>query len=181
MNMKKAILLAMMLVALSAQAQNKAFTCDTVIYTEGRDEMTLHEAAKMWIDNLDITKAYSYDIKVYDESHTVTGKVDLKFHVGNLTWWAMSGKIKMTVSIAARYGRVRFVVTDVVHDADESGWDEGLIMEELPSEKNKGIGGKQHREVYKRVKKEVREWFETQCASLSSYLNMYQSIQEEDW
>ena len=55
------------------------------------------------------------------------------------------------------------------------------IVEELPSEKNKCIGGKQHREVYKRVKKEVREWFETQCASLSSYLNMYQSIQEEDW
>lgn len=171
----------MLLVAMAAQAQNKPFSCDTVIYTEGRDEMMLHEAAKMWVDNLDPTKAYSYDVKIFDESQTITGKVDLDFHVGNLTWWAMSGKIKVTVSIAARYGRVRFVVTDVVHDAKENGWDEGLIMEELPSEKNKGIGGKQHREVYKRVKKEVREWFEMQAASLASYLNMYQSIQEEDW
>lgn len=180
--MKKIALFVMLLLcAITAQAQSKPFSCDTVIYASGRDEYQLYESILMWFDNLDPTKAEAYDLRFDKENLTVIGKIDIDFNVSNLTWYAMSGKIKMTVNVAARYGRVRFIATDVVHEAGTKGWTEGLIMDEIPAEKNKGIGGKQHREVYKRAKKEVQNWFETQAASLASYLNMYQSIQDGDW
>lgn len=177
------LLLALLGVANGLKAQEaKPFTMDTVIYAEGRDAMALYDAAKLWLStNVDLGSdnlTFNYD----EERRFVSGKALIKFQVNHLTWSGMSGVITCTYNIATRDGRARFVVTDVVHDSSgHDGWDEGLIYEEIPVERNKGIMGKQHREVYKRVKKQVTEWFNTQSASLASYLNMYQSIQDEDW
>lgn len=184
MNIKHLFLsLAVMAAAFCASAQDaKPFSVDTVLYSEGKDAAALYEAAKMWLStNVDLGSD-NVTFKSDPDNKTIIGKAILKFKVNHLTWQAMSGIITCTYNIACRDGRLRMVVTDVVHDSHgHDGWDEGLIYDVIPESRNKGVMGKQHREVYKRVKKQVEEWFKTQCTSLASYLNMYQSIQEEDW
>ena len=184
--MKRFILISILFLSLTptiVKAQGLTpFKVDTVLYSEGKSADALFEATRLWLStNVDLGSqnvTFSSDT----DKKTYIGKAILKFMVNNLTWSAMSGVITCTYNIACRDGRVRFVVTDVVHDSSgHSGWDEGLIYEVIPDERNKGIGGKQHREVYKRVKKEVVEWFNTQCASLASYLNVNKSILYEDW
>lgn len=177
------LLLAIMALFVPASAQEmKPYTVDTVLYSEGKDAEALFAAAKMWMSTNTDLGSDNVNFKSDAENKTLIGKAILQFKVNHLTWQAMSGVITCTYNIACRDGRLRFVVTDIVHDSSgHDGWDEGLIYEAIPAERNKGINGKQHREVYKRVKKQVDEWFNTQCISLASYLNMYQSIQEEDW
>lgn len=182
MNFKKLFSLLLLAISFFASAQDaKPFALDTVLYSNGKDAAALYDATKLWLStNLD-SGSENFTFNYDDEKLVIVGKALLAFKVSNLTWHAMSGSISCTYNIACRDGRVRFVVTDVIHDSVNSGWDEGLIYEEIPAERNKGISGKQHREIYKRVKKQVGEWFVSESVSLSSYLNMYQSIQNEDW
>ncbi len=183
--MKKVILFFLLAVSFCCSAQ-EVLTVDSVVAVPGKNAEQIYSAISKWIaTNIDIQSAQAV-VTTNDEKHSATTKAVIKFEVKNMTWAAMSGVIYCTVDITARDGRYRIRFTDFVHDSSTRDqitgtWDEGLLYAEIPAERNKGIGGKQHREVYKRAGKRIQEWTDEQISSLTNYINSFSNIEDEDW
>lgn len=162
------------------------FAVDSVVVAPGKNADEIYSAVLRWIaTNVDAKSsqaAVSYD----DAKHTVTSKAVISFDVKHLTWYPMSGVIYCTIDVAARDGRFRVRFSDFVHDSSTPDqitgtWDEGLLYKEIPADRNKGLGGKQHREVYKRAKKRIAEWTNHQINTLVNAINSHTSISDDDW
>jgi hypothetical protein len=163
---------------LSAQ---ETFRVDSVVAVPNYDANQIFNAATKWlVTTIDPASANAV-VSSDQNTLSATAKAVFKFEVNNLTWQAMSGHISCTIDFSARDGRFKIRFSDFVHDAARPGWDEGMIYKEIPDDRNKGLAGKQHREVYKRAKEAINDWTLQQINALTQYIKSYSNLQEENW
>ena len=184
--MKKNFLLLLLCVVPFISFAQDVLTVDSVVTVPNKNADEIYSAISKWLaTNVDVQSAQAV-VTSDDEKRSTTTKAVFKFEVKNMTWYAMSGVISCTVDVTARDGRYRIRFSNFVHDSSTPDqvtgtWDEGLLYSEIPQGRTKGVRGRQHKEVYKRAGKRIQEWTDSQIAALTSYINSFTNIEDEDW